>query len=673
MKEAMLSIFEHKYHNYAPVLLYLFVCVILLCPGLFAQTDLEEWLYEDQDSEEITNIAEQLDYFRNHPIELNRISLNDLEGCPFFTIFQIKKITEERKQNGPFRSFNDFKNRIEMDSEELSRIQPFLSITTKKRSKAHFECRWRMSQKRPLAAGFSGKKYTGSAWKNFLRFRFNTGSGFRGGILAEKDPGETDWLDHCTGYSEAVLKKPNIRFLLGQYRVESGCGLVLWGPYGFSRGSDPILALRKNPAGLRGYLYSEENAGLSGCAADLSLSQFTMLLFISKSALDATLDSDGQILSFLSSGLHRTDSEIEKRNSVHEWLGGARLCIKWSGGHAGITGWINRYSNPVKNEASGYTFYGFQGYRNSVTGADLTWYGDMFGLSCEIARSRSGGFAFIGNLFFSKKGDKLVLSYRKYDYDFENPHAGGFCQREVQNENGWYIGYTGKWISSIRLDLYYHVFRYPWMTYLMPVPKWGQGLLCQLDCRLSSRLHCLIRTRFRSADYTDKGLSRNGISINTVRDHIQRQYRAQCMWQPFSGCRIRIRFEANCFQLPYINNMVSAQGHKEWGLLMYQDFRFSPVRSLRIDARWVVFDTESYSTRLYTYETDLPGSTGMSVLYNQGTRGFIMLCWQVFSFMRISIKYASTYHDGVSYWGSGSERISDDVESQCGFELDFKW
>jgi len=649
------------------------VCAVLLFQQLIAQTGLEEWFDENEDPDAIADIAEYLDTLRDHPVDLNRASGKELIDFPFFTPVLAKKIIQERKQNGPFASFDDFRKRMQMDAGDLNLIQSFLLISVKKRSGRDFKYRWRLSQKRPLSCGFTENKYSGSAWKNYQRFRFRIGSFFSGGIIVEKDPGESSWCDHWAGYAEMILQKPDIRFLLGHYRIETGCGLVLWGPYGFSMSADAGSALRKQPAGLKGNLCSSEYGTLSGCAAEMKFRQFSLLIFVSKAAQDAMLDPESQILSFVTSGLHRTGSEIEKMNRVHEQLCGSRLVLRWAGGHAGITGWLSRYSHPVAGHHTGYKIVHFHGTRNGIAGAECAWHGKLFGFSCELAAAMTGGTACIANFFYRTKTANFLFSYRNYDRDYANFHAGGFCQRTVQNEKGWKINYTEKWPEKMKMNLSYHAYAYPWMTYLMPVPKRGSDFLCQLTSLFSGRITCIIRTRFRSSEVTDSGISMNGIPGNLIRHHFQEQYRLECHYQSSSRFRIRIRFEANKNPVPPLNGEISAEGHNEWGCLLYHDIRIKPASAIRIDARWIVYDTQSYLSRLYAYEPDLPGSSSLSPLFLQGTRGFVMLCWQVINPLRISFKYASVYHDGVSYWGSGNDQIESDVEKRYGFQVDVQW
>ncbi|MBN1893510.1 helix-hairpin-helix domain-containing protein, partial [bacterium] len=89
------------------------------------QADLEERL-EDL-GQSLPALAERLDEWRKHPIDLNRADPEDLAGLPLLDDREVRKIIRERKK-GPFLSWQDLMARAGLDSARLSGIRAFVAI-----------------------------------------------------------------------------------------------------------------------------------------------------------------------------------------------------------------------------------------------------------------------------------------------------------------------------------------------------------------------------------------------------------------------------------------------------------------------------------------------------------------------------------------------------------------
>jgi hypothetical protein len=79
------------------------------------------------------------------------------------------------------------------------------------------------------------------------------------------------------------------------------------------------------------------------------------------------------------------------------------------------------------------------------------------------------------------------------------------------------------------------------------------------------------------------------------------------------------------------------------GMLLLQDFnlRFRKV-PVSIWFRYCIFKTESWESRIYTYENDLLYNFSIPALSGEGSRSYIMLAWEALRFADVRVKYALT-------------------------------
>src|SRR5690606_33869949 len=123
-----------------------------------------------------------------------------------------------------------------------------------------------------------------------------------------------------------------------------------------------------------------------GGAVQLGFGGVSLLAFVSRNALDATIDEEsGTAGAFGIDGMHRTASESIRRRSVREELYGARTQWEYIKGQSalpiGASGWHAEYSYPSDPR----TPFGFQGDRAWVIGSDAAFMFGRAALFGEIA------------------------------------------------------------------------------------------------------------------------------------------------------------------------------------------------------------------------------------------------------------------------------------------------
>ena len=78
------------------------------------------------------------------------------------------------------------------------------------------------------------------------------------------------------------------------------------------------------------------------------------------------------------------------------------------------------------------------------------------------------------------------------------------------------------------------------------------------------------------------------------------------------------------------------------GALFYGDVGLRFLKTLTLNTRLVLFDSDLHKSRLCEYELDLPGVMRNQFLSGQGTRFYVLFGHWVTSFLRIGAKYEVT-------------------------------
>ena len=67
----------------------------------------------------------------------------------------------------------------------------------------------------------------------------------------------------------------------------------------------------------------------------------------------------------------------------------------------------------------------------------------------------------------------------------------------------------------------------------------------------------------------------------------------------------------------------------ENGFLIFSEIRYKPIPSFQLSGRYTAFQSDSYNSRLYTYESGVPGYFSIPVLYGQGSRHYLLLDYRI--------------------------------------------
>ncbi len=651
---------------------------------------------ETEDSED-SELLDRLLKLKDNPVDINSANSGELQTIPYIDAILATKIIEYRIKNKKFYSIIELRYIDGLDDVLYSKIKRFVIVKSSQvdftkdefgvvkkiqDSKKGFfsnlkvEFRSRFSNDLQPSAGYLDNSYTGSRPKLYNRIftRYSSkGYDFSGGLLAEKDPGEKSFADHIGGYAEFQMPFILNQVLLGDYTLEFGQGITLWGSYSFSKGSEAVSGKKKKDGGINSYSSVNEIEYFRGVAGKVKLptsfGDFSLYGFYSNNNIDASIDTTlDQLSSFYEDGYHRTESEIFRNNSGKEKLLGGRFLYEtktFGSTKIGLTYYKAEYSKPFKYKS----IFEFSGKNSNGLGVDYDIVFKNLNFFGEWARSYTdvvGGLAGL-KILFLKQAD-LIFIVRNYPANFIMLHSYGFGEQSgvSQNEFGIYSGIKFRIGKLAVIDAYYDQFKFPYATFYNPVPTKGNDFLLFTEWNVARNFK--LSTKYKNEIKEQTALSTNqfGLDEDKIFDRRQTNYRLQFDYDIFNTFRISSRFE-------YVFVDYDAMAISQKGTLFFSDIRIKPFRDLILDGRFIVFQTDSYDSRIYEFEDEINGVISNLGLYGKGRRWYLVLKYKPYNFLELSARYSETVTDGAKSTGSGRDEILGDLKSRFSMQLEIKF
>ena len=686
---------------------FVFVSMFLLAAvGLYGQTDgdgrqtvetlmenLSDALDEDADIEQI---AEDLEYFLQNPVNLNSTTPDDLAKLHFLNEFQIASLTDYVHRNGPMLTIYELALVDGFDQTDIFRLLPFVTI-------ADVGEESRFSLKRAVKYGknelfsrvsFVGerqdgfvdvpdsvmiaepeKHYPGNRAKIFSRYSFNFNRQLMAGITAEKDPGEQFFrghqrhgFDYYSAYALISDLGPVETLIVGDFQAKFGQGLVAWS--GMSTGKSAfVMDIRKKGAGIRKYSSADENNFYRGVATTLKFRELRVTFFGSHKKIDATLAEQDTALAeaagftaFGTTGLHATPKQIEKENAVTENVWGANVNFNHNNFRIGATGLGYQYDRDFVKRTSPLYKFDFDGRKNLNVSIDAQYSFSALYLFGEYAVSANGGrAALVGSLMSLAPGLRASVLYRNYSRDYQAQYAGGFAEgSKTQNEEGFFFGIEATPIKRWKLSVYYDIYRFPWIRYGLNAPSRGNDFLAQAEFAANRSTSMVWKVKYETSQTqgtTDDGKIQplTDLSRWTVRYHLN--YAVNQRWQ------LKSRIELSGYK--------NGNADTETGCMLYQDVACKPFRfPLSLSVRYALFET-TYNSRIYAYESDVLYAYSIPMIYGRGTRAYLLASWSPAKNLTFWAKVSRTYYADKQTIGTSPDMI--DANHRTEFKFQVRW
>ena len=638
----------------------------------FTSDDIIENLIEEtvQDNED-SQVLDNLEYLKENPLNVNSASLKELLRIPTIDLSTALQIADYVKKVGKVFSMNELYLIKGIDKISLQKILPYLTVETIPKnvkteyqqteslsllSKFKVNVRSRIINDMQDRRGFIENKYQGSKYKIYNRIKIEFNKNIQAGILTEKDAGEKS----ITDFSAYHLAIKDFGFLnklvLGDYNLEFGQGLALSNPYGFSKGGNSVTSVNRPDRRIIPYLSSEENQFFKGISAMVNFGNYSLTTFFSNHYLDAGIDSgSGEITSLVIDGYHRTENEVAKRRNTKEIFYGGRVDYSFERLLSlGILYYHSEFNFPLQSSS----VYDLRGRKfNCYSLAYASELGNIF-IFGETAWNNS--ISTINSFALKMSKDiSTIISIRYYPVDYYPLHSSALAESSTKNEIGIYTGInlkTGIGFFNFFIDQY----KFPGSTYYNPLPSEGREFYLNYEVRPVRNTDLNIRYKNERKEVTGSYSEQKKL-YNQLMQSIKTEFE----YNISPKIRLKTRFD-------YINFLISGAGLKENGLMIYQDIKINLNRNLSAYTRVIFFQTDSYNSRIYQYENDLPGALSSYVLFGSGLRWYALIKYELFNLIILSAKYSETLKPSEKTFGSGYQEINGNLDNRVSIQIDMK-
>lgn len=628
-----------------------------------------------------TLLLETLEERHLSPFNLNTVTREELLTLDFLTSAQIDSLLDYRQKLRAFSSLGDLMLVRGLSHTDRRWLSLFVvvgdtlgAIPTWRRRL--FEGRHVVDSRFDIPlykrAGFIAKSsdeiakyrhryYLGPSMGNTLRHRYSWRRQIEYGATFQNDVGEPFAAhgnfpyDHVSGYFSYRPPDARTHILLGDFRAHFGLGLLQGNGFFFY----PLQGLHSLPTHttrLRQHTSTDEVGFLRGAAYSGHRGRWRWQAFVSHRRLDARLDGD-TVRSFSSTGLHRSLTEIDRRNNVGLTSLGAHGEWRTSRAHLALNFLRLHYDRLVHPTPRLYNQHHFRGRRtfgvsfdHGVYRSNATWQG-------EAAIDRNGHYAVTQRLRLALHPQwTLLCQGRSFSPRYAAPsarteQAGGV----VQNEDGLslsaaYRPGVGRELRGL-LDVYRH--RLP--VFRADLPSSGMSGRLEYEWGAVSarhhRLHYSFRTRQRN--------------ITAHRGHLEYVTTHRLRYQNRHTSR---RFVWQ-WALDGSAHHTQTRPRPMWGGMISSRFRFNFSPRARLSAFAALFSTHDHNTRLYAYTPRLRGTMAFSAFAHTGASVVVTAHASIGRRWEMGGRWSLLHLLDRRDIGTGMQRIASPTQNDLSFQL----
>ncbi len=657
---------------------YLLRCT--LCLTLFLQTGFrlcaqEQALAWDDFSETFLNAADEneselysaLQELKNNPGDINSATREDLLQLPFLSEEKVDSLLAYRERKRGFFSFGElmFVSRLSYDDRRF--IPLFFTCNypeendTLRLGKQLYGGRHTLATRFDVPlyrrAGFRGNtestKYFGKPFAHVLRYRYSYRDRIHYGLTLQQDEGEP-WAvkknypyDYTSFYFSYRLASGKGEWLVGDYRLSSGAGLLLGNNFFQSRAMCLENPFRTTKTFSKNTSCDETNY-FRGAAARFRWKKWQISTFLSYRKLDAVIRND-TVTSFLTSGLHRTIVEHERKGNTGALLAGANLQRAVKDWHLGLTAYYTRYSKTVYPALRPYNRYYLRGKDCGGLSFDYCKNGKRWSFQGEGAMDAGFHFAMTNMLRFHPASDaySLTMQMRNFSPRFVAPYSGTLqAGSHTSNEHALLIGMNSQISPHTLITTYAEGFVFPRATYLAYKRSAGYELFAQVRQEVFKstqkgdwKLNLQYRLKGRQQNVSGYKMLQ---FIHTHRGKLALEY---------ADAKFNLLASLNA------NFMLYQTGKRAKGWAVSLRSRYAALDRLNISAYLAYFNTDDYQTRIYVYEPQLRYAAGFPTLYYHGARAVGMLQLKLKDWGECALRYGITHYFDRKTIGSGTQKI----------------
>ncbi len=668
-----------------------FLLVLWLCCHLAVQAQVSQswedlWQElqadeeDDADEEAHEEVYERLSQLALHPLEINSATREQLEQLPFLSALQVMDLLEYLRRYGPMRSLGELRMIASMDYRQQELLPYFIYVSDEDDTERSSSSARAAHPPRETALTVTGRMpfqerhgdragYLGPRYRHSFRAEHSVGDRLRVGLIGSQDAGEPFFAhDNRWGYDSysyyvqvgrlGVLDKA----IVGKYRVSAGMGLVMGSSFRLGKLAS-LLSLGRQPTTLRPHSSRSQADYFRGAAATIGLlgrddsagPQLKLTAFASHRPIDATLADDGAAATLVTSGYHRTESEMERKDNTHLTAFGGRLafsCQGWRLGLNAVTTHLDRRLQPSATALYRRHYPAGTDFTNASLDYSLTR--PRVTISGETAVNRQGAVATVNSMGWQPSPSiSLMGLWRYYSYRYTGLYSHSFGDNSsAQNEQGFYLGTTWRPLARIAILAYADYARFPWAKYLVSETSQALDFVLQAEYRPGRwRLMARGRTRLRERD----NASKTALTDNNV-------YRLRLAATHDNGRGLSMRTQLDAARTFYL------QPSRGW--MVSEQVLWQPP-SWMVCATAALFHTDDYASRLYLYERQMAHEYFMPTYYGHGFHLAVLARKDIGKRLRLSARLSYTKYTDRATIGTGLQQI--DGSQQTDLDLQVAW
>ncbi len=647
---------------------------------------LEHYAEESGEDLSIELILEELITLAEHPIDLNRAEREDLENLVFLSDLQIENLLYYRYTVGAFEHIYELSLIEGFDMTDIRRIINFVQILERQETTIKA-----IDFKKALKYGkhdiftrmdFSFEKkdgyikdedgnatYLGLPCYHHIKYKYHYQDRLYINFTVEQDAGEPYWNTRYQPYDylSASIQLKDYghlkNLIVGDYQVCFGQGLGIRQTYNLGK-SAMATNIGVGEQGFKRYGSTNEFNFMRGIASSWQWRKTQLHAFYSNRMMDGTLQDDGSISSFYTTGYHRTTNEISKQNTFRQQVAGVSVNTRNHWCQVGLQTSASFLNNTINPKYYPYNHHYFREDKQWVSSLYYRMRLLKFNLFGEFALTDFKSPAMLNGLTCTPVSKlSLAVLHRYIPPDYTAILASSFgASSSVTNEHGFYLGTEVLPFKNWKLAFYTDVYSFPWLRYGVDFPSHGTDCLLQLNYAPKRNLNLQLRAKYKRAMNNPSG-SQEVIPVLIAKDKLN--LRLQSV---FETGKVKFKTLIDGNQL-FINERASTYGI---GALQEVSFRFEKI-PLKVDLSYFVFDAIDYDNRLYIYEKDVLYAFSVPAFSGLGCKYYVNLRYDFSSKISCWLKLSQLhYTDGRDKVGSGYESIIGDRRTDCRWLLRIK-
>jgi Helix-hairpin-helix motif len=610
---------------------------------------------------DISQWMENLIMLYQDPLDINKASEADLRNLLILKDSEITQIIKHREQYGDFLSLYELQVIPDLEPNTISNLLPFLTIKSSlkefkisglRRTASEQYLVLRTEQTLEKSRGFSEEKYAGSRQKYYSRFRMSHPKDFSLGFISEKDAGEKSLLDYYIFHIQIQNKGQLKNLVLGDFTSQFGQGLIFSAGFAPGKSSEPIYSTRRSNLGIKPYNSLVETGSMRGLALTYTFKNLQISPMVGYNKRDGTI-TEGQddlelaFSAFSTTGLHRTQAEIDKKKIVTEQNLGLNISYKKEHISLGFSGLETKYDKPAQRSDKAYNQFEFNGKRNLVFGPNVNINWQNFTFFGEAARSSSGGGGYIMG-WVSALGSKIewATNFRNYQSNFHTFYGSAFSEgSRTINEKGIYNGLKYIPRKGLEFSAYYDAFRFPWLKYRIDAPSTGDDYQIRADFKPSKILRYYILFHH---EQKQKNTSQPDVNIRYLVDVTRSVVNVGGEYTYDKWLKFQSKIQYNRFK--------TEESSLKNGFAIIQDLE-AKIKYNAIKGRIAYFKTDSYDNRVYAYENDVLYAVSFPAYYGRGMRYYLIGKFPINQNLDAWVRWANTRVYERENIGSGTDAV----------------